>query len=523
MQRKGGAKRVRGPRGSWGVVTTPTITPQLKYVVQLAIVCAAYFGSAKAGLQFAFANQSVTSVWPPTGLALAAILIWGYRMWPAIMVGAFLANITTAGSVLSDLGIATGNTLEAVIGVLLLHRVADFDPSLQRVRDVFALVICAAVVSTMVSATIGVASLSAAGLVPDGELASTWRVWWLGDAGGDVIVAPALLILFSRPRPRGLSWAHLDATLLLGVLVGVSVIAFTAEETLTYIVFPVLVWIAFRLRQEGTAIAGLVVSGIAIWFTSRGEGPFVGGSSDAELLRAQTFVGVATITGLLAAALATERGRAVERLRHLADHDQMTDLLNSRRFKEELQRWIAHNTRYGVQGSVLVLDVDRFKDVNDSLGHAAGDELLADIGRVLRERLRETDVVARLGGDEFTVLLPQASEEQARTVATELLDEVGRDRTMVDGKRGRVTVSIGATLFGFGIDGTPEQVLACADRAMYEAKGAGRNRVRFRAGADAEEPRGPTTRVRGSRSARLRLAIGADRHEGEYEPPDESR
>jgi diguanylate cyclase (GGDEF)-like protein len=287
---------------------------------------------------------------------------------------------------------------------------------------------------------------------------------------------------------------------LLGVLFCVSVIGFTIEETLTYIIFPVLFWIAFRLRQVGTAVAALLVSGIAIWFTSRGEGPFVGGSADAELLRAQTFVAVATITALLAAALVTERGRAVEQLRHLAEHDQLTGLLNSRRFKEELDGWIAHHARYDVQGAVLVLDVDHFKNVNDGLGHAAGDELLTDIGRILRERLRETDVVARLGGDEFIVLLPQASQEQAITVATDLLHGVGGDPTMVDERMGRVTVSIGATLFGFGVDRPAEQVLASADNAMYEAKDAGRNQVRFRGGADAAESGGPASGVPGSQS-----------------------
>src|SRR2546421_11880103 len=113
------------------------------YPVRLAIVCAVYFGSAKAGLAFAFANQSVTSIWPPTGLALAAVLIWGYRMWPAIAAGAFLANITTAGPVPSVLAIATGNTLEALVGALLLRRLAGFRPSLERIKDVVALVVYA--------------------------------------------------------------------------------------------------------------------------------------------------------------------------------------------------------------------------------------------------------------------------------------------------------------------------------------------------------------------------------------------
>src|SRR2546423_1812470 len=105
------------------------------YCLRLAVVCGLYFGAAKAGLALAFANQSVTSIWPPTGLALAAVLIWGYRMWPAIAVGAFLANITTAGPLGAVLAIATGNTLEALVGVFLL-RVAGFRPSLERVRDV---------------------------------------------------------------------------------------------------------------------------------------------------------------------------------------------------------------------------------------------------------------------------------------------------------------------------------------------------------------------------------------------------
>src|SRR5437763_11827649 len=118
------------------------------YPVRLAIVCAVYFGAAKAGLAFAFANQSVTSIWPPTGIALAAVLIWGYRMWPAIAVGAFLANITTAGPVLSVLAIATGNTLEAVVAAWLLSRVAGFRPPLERGRDVRSFAVFPGLLST---------------------------------------------------------------------------------------------------------------------------------------------------------------------------------------------------------------------------------------------------------------------------------------------------------------------------------------------------------------------------------------
>jgi diguanylate cyclase (GGDEF)-like protein len=471
----------RGPLG---------LGPRVEYLGRLAIVTAAYFGCAKAGLAFAFANQSVTSVWPPTGLALAAVLVWGYRMWPAVTVGAFLANITTAGPLLSVSGIAAGNTLEAVLGAYLLRRLAGFRPSLERVSDVVALVVYGAAISTTVAATIGVISLSAAGLIEPGQTLSTWRVWWLGDAGGDLIVAPALLVLASRPRLQRRPWIRAEAVLSLVLLCGVSLVALESDRNLTYLVFPILFYIATRFRQPGTVIAGLIVSGIAVWFTSRGHGPFIGGSADAELLRAQTFVGIATITGLVVAALVMERGEIEKQLRRLADHDPLTGLFNRRRFAEELERWIAYSSRYGGGGAVLVMDVDDLKRVNDVLGHAAGDDLLVRVARLLAERLRETDVVARLGGDEFIALLPSTDEHAARRVANSLLDQVRDNATMPTGDGGiQTTLSIGVASFGEGVKWDPDRILARADRAMYLAKAAGRDQVQV----DSATHRPPTS------------------------------
>jgi diguanylate cyclase len=460
-----------------------------EYLGRLAIVTVGYFACAKIGLEFAFANQSVTSVWPPTGLALAAVLIWGYRMWPAVAAGAFLANITTAGPFLTVSGIAAGNTLEAVVGAYLLQRFTGFRPSLERVTDVVALVVYGAALSTTVSATIGVASLLAGGLIDDGEILSTWRVWWLGDACGDLIVAPALLVLASRPRLESRPWIRAEAAALLILLVALVVIAFRTHQNLAYVVFPVLFYIASRFRQPGTVVAGLIISGIAVALTARGHGPFIGGSEDAELLRAQTFVGVATITGLVVAALVTERAKVEKRLRHLADHDPLTGLFNRRRFAEELERWVTYSGRYGGRGAVLIMDVDNLKHVNDQLGHAAGDALLARVGLVVAERLRETDVLARLGGDEFIVLLPRSDEDAARTIATTLLERVRKHAVVTDGDRLiQTTVSIGVISFGEGLERDPDRILANADAAMYEAKAAGRDQLHVGPPASSPQP-----------------------------------
>src|SRR5262249_62073153 len=123
------------------------------YAVKIAVLAGAYYGTAKLGLDLAFETTSVTAVWPPTGIALAALLLWGYRLWPGVALGAFLANSWTGIPLYAVLGITLGNTLEALAGAYLLRRFAGFRPSLERVRDVIALAALAAILSTTVSAT----------------------------------------------------------------------------------------------------------------------------------------------------------------------------------------------------------------------------------------------------------------------------------------------------------------------------------------------------------------------------------
>src|SRR5262249_23530072 len=152
-----------------------------RYAAQLALLGAVYFGLAKFGLTMAFVTEQVTAVWPPTGLALAALVVFGYRVWPGIALGAFLANATATQPLGTAAGVALGNTLEALLGAWLLTRVVGFDQALERVRDVFGLVVLAAGVSTLVSATIGAASLCLGGVKPWTAYPAIWGVWWLGD------------------------------------------------------------------------------------------------------------------------------------------------------------------------------------------------------------------------------------------------------------------------------------------------------------------------------------------------------
>jgi diguanylate cyclase (GGDEF)-like protein/PAS domain S-box-containing protein len=172
----------------------------------------------------------------------------------------------------------------------------------------------------------------------------------------------------------------------------------------------------------------------------------------------------------------TERKRFEAQLQYLADHDPVTGLYNRRRFEQELARHLSYDARYGSGGAVLALDLDNFKFINDTLGHKAGDEVIARVARAVRDRLRETDTLARLGGDEFAVLLPEAGIEQARSVASSIIDALRTLAVSAGGQQIRVTGSIGVTAFGNRqIDG--ESLLVEADLAMYDAKAEGRDTI----------------------------------------------
>jgi integral membrane sensor domain MASE1 len=287
-------------------------------VVGIGLLAAAYYGAAKLGLSFAFETPSVTAIWPPTGLALAALVLVGYRLWPGVAIGAFLANSWTGIPLAATIGITCGNTLEALVGAYLLHRVANFRPTLGRVRDVLALVVLAGAVSTAVAATIGVASLLMTDEVAAGSVASVWRVWWLGDMGGDLLIAPVLMVAatcwpFTRAPGRAV-----EAIALAAATVGVSALIFSRETNLAYLVFPLLMWAALRFWQPGATAASLVVATIAVVFTNHDRGPFMASNLDDSLLLAQTFVGVCGVTFMLLAAATTQRRLADDAVGHIA-------------------------------------------------------------------------------------------------------------------------------------------------------------------------------------------------------------
>ena len=297
---------------------------RVRYALAVAALAIVYVVAARAGLMMDAVGGFATLVWPPSGLSLAALLIFGPRLWPGVFLGAFIANLLTGAPVPVAIGIGVGNTLEPVLAVYALRQIPGFDASLERLVDVIGLIVVAAVLTTMVSATIGVTSLYLGGIVAAGQFAETWRAWWLGDLIADLLVAPVLLVWASGPRKFGDRKRLVEAVALGMAVVAVSLLIFggqpgmataTGRYAQAYLFFPLLIWAALRFGQRGAVTAAFVVSVIAVWGTALGHGPFVRAALHQSLIALQTFMGVAAATFLVLGASIAERRRAESEVR----------------------------------------------------------------------------------------------------------------------------------------------------------------------------------------------------------------
>jgi diguanylate cyclase (GGDEF)-like protein len=437
----------------------------------VAVLAVVYFGTAKLGLRFALVNPSSTALWAPTGITLAAFLIFGSRVWPGAFLGAFFANLTTAGSTLTSISIATGNTLEGVVGCYLVKRFARGPEAFERAQDIFKFAFLAGMVSTTISATVGVTSLSLGGFAGWTEYGSIWRTWWLGDGVGAVLVTP--LVLLWRENPR-LNWTREQiielALLFLGLFFTAWIVFggyFHSEVKnypLEYLCIPFLIWAAFRFGRRKAATATCVLAGIAIWGTLQGFGPFSRETLNTSLLLVQSFVGIVAVTSLALAADVSERKRADERVQQLVATDPLTGLANYRRLIDAIELEIKRYGRSGRSFAILLLDLDGLKKINDTHGHIVGSRALCRLADVLRAHCRQVDTPARFGGDEFAVVLPETTSAQAQQIATRI-----RERIASDGESPSISAAVGSAVFPD--DGESiEKLLSAADRALYGMK-----------------------------------------------------
>ena len=294
-----------------------TVVPKpWQYFLRLALVGVTYWVAARLSLNLALVHGQVTPLWPPTGIALVAILVLGRGVAPGIALAAFAVNLPLGPSALGAAFIAVGNTLAPLVSAELLAR-AGFRPELDRMRDAAALILLGALVGMMVSATVGSLVLVLSGTVPASSFAATWAVWWTGDAMGVLLVAPFLLNLLPHRGAPPLGWRGAAEVATLAAAIGlVTYILFQNRYRLEYLVLPLIMAAAWRYRLRGAAPAALVASIVAIWAAVNGNGPFVHETLLEKMVTLQAFnVSLSLASFLLASFVdAREKNEQMSRL-----------------------------------------------------------------------------------------------------------------------------------------------------------------------------------------------------------------
>lgn len=443
-----------------------------RYPPRLAALAGCYFVAAKLGFEFAYVHPGAPAIWPPAGISLAALLVLGLDVWPAILVAAFVANLTTHGSVVASLCIGAGNTLEGLLGAVLVERFANGRLFFMRPRDIVKFTLLAAILSTMASATIGLTGPTLAGFARGPGNVHVWLTIWLGHSAGALVVAPALILWSTAPRLQWNKGLFLEG---LALALGLSLVALTVFDGLIpeagieqlpveFLCTPFLFWAAFRLGRRGAVTCVLLLSFIAVTGTVHGLGPFAAHGPNESLLLLQTYLAVEAVTILAVAAVVWERRQTEEHSRQQAARDELTGLANYRFLMGSLNGEIRRSQRAGREFALVLLDVNGLKQINDQLGHVVGNRALLRVGDCLKASCRVTDTAARFGGDEFAVLLPETSEDGARLLAERIAGHLA-----ADAEQPPISASIGVAVYPR--DGsTPERLLSAADQELYRRK-----------------------------------------------------
>ena len=460
--------------------------------VRITILASAYTLTGIVGLSLAIPPGYATAVWPPSGIALAALLLWGPRAWPGIAIGSFLVNVAVAATNASvtfnwvsaavAASIAAGSTMQALTGAAAVRRWIGLEQVFES-GSAMLLFTGLATIACLIASSWGVATLSVAGVIAPDRFLASWQTWWLGDLIGMIVFAPVFLTwrqsLQIGSKPRRL--AEVIASFVLLALSAAVVFASPpptqgAASPLTFLPLPCLVWIAFRFRPIGVALGVCLLSAIAIAATANGSGPFGGAKSSDSLLALQAFIGLTTVMALTLAAAVAGHRQSEKALRNLSTEleqlalsDELTGLRNRRGFLVLADQALRMARRAKVKCVLVFVDLDGLKRVNDTRGHAAGDALIADAARVLAHVFRESDVVGRVGGDEFAVFALLDEHDGATAVNSRLQAEIDRFNAQAVPSM-RVSMSVGIEEILPTVDIPLDVLLSRADRAMYETK-----------------------------------------------------
>jgi signal transduction histidine kinase len=286
--------------------------PSARYVAGVVLLGLAYFAAAKLGQTLRY-TASVSAIWPPAGLGIAALYLWGLRWWPGVFLGELLVN----GQLLVDhtslplgslVGQQAGNMAEIIVGAWLLRRLIGPRAKLDRVAQVGGMMVAVGV-ATAISATVGSISMLAGGVIDLAELPTFWRTWFLGDTSGALVVIP-LILTWRDPRAAWLRMRNAEGLLLIALVVWLAAVALTSTSPVLYLIFPAVIWAAFRFGPPGVALAVAISAGLTIGITAHNTGVFFSQPINERTVSTQLYILVVALTGLFLSAAVCERERS---------------------------------------------------------------------------------------------------------------------------------------------------------------------------------------------------------------------
>lgn len=436
-------------------------------LVSLAV---AYVVTGKGGLAFGFTHPAVTAVFPPAGIALGALLVLGYRVWPVILLAGTLLYGSVLGFVPAAPILAAAHTGEGIFLAYLINRFAGGRHVLQTPRHALRFAGLTALTAVCVGATAATLTLVLFDLAPATIADQIWMTWGLGSFGGVVLAGP-MVLLFAQGRNdrwKRVQVIEAGAVFISVLFVGLIVFRGIPLELRAYplemLCFVVLLWPAFRLGRRAASLGLLVLTGLAMEGTLAGYGPLFRNSPDVSVAMVIGFMSLMAVLIQCLAALAAEYAIAESQLREMVVTDPMTGLPNYRRLVEVLGVEITRANRSDGTFAVVFFDMDGLKQINDELGHLIGSRAVCRFAETLKAACRDTDTAARYGGDEFVVVLPSSDEAGAQMVVSRVVERLAEDKVKPE-------LATSAGIAVYPKDGsTPTTLLSAADRALYAVK-----------------------------------------------------
>jgi len=432
------------------------------------IVAAIYFLASLIGGIFRLNTTTIPIIWPQAGAALAAVILLGYTALPGVFFGSLTIALATGVPLQFSIINAVGNILAIYIPAYFIFQQKDFSKLLDNYGSILLLVFFGVIIGPLVTALVNIFGLYSLQLTPIESLPSIFGNHWLRDALGVLVFSPFLLVWLGNPVPRLNKEQIIEELAIFLSVIGLVLFLFFGEihsnaaYSISFLVIPLIIWASIRKNIHGSLLINFITTVTFLWGITHNQGSLFNGSSPSN----QTFIFIICImqiTSLIISASMAKLRISQKSLSYLSTHDALTKLYNRLFFETEFKR-LEKSRLFPI--SIIMADIDKLKDINDTFGHPTGDQVLINVASLFSEIFRQEDIVSRFGGDEFVILLPSTDAPVAKKIIARIKKQIGSyNQKHVDLP---INISMGVSTANQGE--SLKGHLKNADKLMYQEK-----------------------------------------------------